>query len=119
MGVILIYGDSAEYMDIVEDNENIYALGGLVVDEEKQLVTLDGRNVKLTVTEYKILQMLMQNMGKTCTAAEIYETVWKLKAIDIENTIAVHIRHIREKIEYNPKEPQYLRVVWGSGYVMG
>ena len=90
--------------------------GGLVLDDMKKTVTVDGEPVKLTPMEYKILRYLMQNMERVLSTTQIYESVWDEKAVGAENTIAVHVRRIREKIEINPKEPKYLKVVWGIGY---
>ncbi|MBO4799444.1 MAG: winged helix-turn-helix transcriptional regulator, partial [Lachnospiraceae bacterium] len=84
-------------------------------DDLKQ-VTVDGNNVKLTPIEYSILLLLVKNLGKVFSIDEIYESIWNEEAIGADNTVAVHIRHIREKIEINPKEPKYLKVVWGVGY---
>jgi DNA-binding response OmpR family regulator len=77
---------------------------------------VDGNNVKLTPIEYSILLLLVKNLGKVFSIDEIYESIWNEEAIGADNTVAVHIRHIREKIEINPKEPKYLKVVWGVGY---
>jgi DNA-binding response OmpR family regulator len=77
---------------------------------------VDGEEVKLTPMEYNILLLLMKNKGKVFSIAQIYEQIWKEEAIGADNTVAVHIRHIREKIEINPREPRYLKVVWGVGY---
>ena len=90
--------------------------GGRVLDDMKKTVTVDGEPVKLTPMEYKILRYLMQNMERVLSTTQIYESVWDEKAVGAENTIAVHVRRIREKIEINPKEPKYLKVVWGIGY---
>lgn len=98
--------------------QNVYQSGGLWIDDERKEVSVDGELVKLTPMEYKILLFLMQNMGKVYSIDHIYENIWKEDALNAENTVAVHIRHIREKIEINPKEPQYLKVVWGIGYKM-
>lgn len=98
--------------------QNVYQSGGLWIDDERKEVSVDGELVKLTPMEYKILLFLMQNMGKVYSIDQIYENIWKEDALNAENTVAVHIRHIREKIEINPKEPQYLKVVWGIGYKM-
>lgn len=94
----------------------IFRSGGLVVDDERKEVTVDGEIVKLTPIEYRILLLLMQNQGKVFSISQIYENIWNEDAISGDNTVAVHIRHIREKIEINPKEPRYLKVVWGVGY---
>lgn len=89
---------------------------GLMLDKEAKLVTIDGDEVRLTAMEYKILKLLMENAGRVFSIDEIYERVWKEPSYNAENTVAVHIRRIREKIEINPKEPKYLKVVWGIGY---
>ncbi len=99
-----------------EKNENIYQTGGLLIDDTLKKVTVDEQEIKLTPTEYNILKFLMQNKGKVYSIAQIYENVWEEEAYGAENIIAVHIRHIREKIEINPKEPKYLKVIWGIGY---
>lgn len=91
-------------------------IGGLYADKELKSVTVDGEEAKLTPMEYKILVFLMENKGKVYSADDIYRNVWNEDVIVGDNTIAVHIRHIREKIEINPKEPKYLKVVWGVGY---
>ena len=96
--------------------KGVLQTGGLVLDDMKKTVTVDGEPVKLTPMEYKILRYLMQNMERVLSTTQIYESVWDEKAVGAENTIAVHIRRIREKIEINPKEPKYLKVVWGVGY---
>ena len=99
-----------------EVNRNVLVNGGLVLEDDKKQVTLDGEIVKLTPTEYKIVRLFMQNLGIVFSSAKIYESIWEEEAIAADNTVAVHIRHIREKIEINPKEPRYLKVVWGLGY---
>ena len=96
--------------------EAVYETGGLVVNDDLKKVTVDGEEVKLTPIEYNILLLLMKNMGKVYSISQIYEAIWNEKAIGADNTVAVHIRHIREKIEINPKDPRYLKVVWGVGY---
>jgi DNA-binding response OmpR family regulator len=93
-----------------------YKTGGLEIDDEQKLVWVDGEEVKLTPVQYKILQLLTANAGRVFSIEEIYERVWQESAYHAENTVAVHIRKIREKIEINPKEPKYLKVVWGIGY---
>ena len=98
---------------------HIYRVNGLVVDDEKRSVSVEGKEVRLTPIEYKILRLLVQERGKVLSIDQIYESIWHMKAIGADNTIAVHIRHIREKIEANPREPQYLKVVWGTGYKVG
>ena len=100
----------------VEVKENVYVTGGLVINDDTKEVTVDGENVKLTPIEYNILLLLVKNKGKVFSINQIYESIWEEDAIGADNTVAVHIRHIREKIEINPKEPKYLKVVWGVGY---
>ena len=99
-----------------EKKENVYQTGELILDDETKKVTSQGKEIKLTATEFKILKFLMKNKGKVYSIPEIYENVWKEESYGAENIIAVHIRHIREKIEINPKEPKYLKVIWGIGY---
>jgi len=99
-----------------EINPGAYQSGGLVVDDTCKTVTVDGNDVKLTPMQYKILLLLIKNKGKVFSINEIYESVWNEDSYNAENIIAVHIRNIREKIEINPKEPKYLKVVWGIGY---
>lgn len=98
------------------EQTEIYTVGGLCVNDELKEVTVDGENVKLTPLEYNILLLLVKNQGKVFSINQIYESIWNENAIGVDNTVAVHIRHIREKIEINPKEPRYLKVVWGVGY---
>ena len=98
------------------NNNKVYQTGGLEINDETKKVTGDGKEVKLTATEYNILKFLLENKGKVYSIPEIYENVWKEEGFGAENIIAVHIRHIREKIEINPKEPKYLKVIWGVGY---
>lgn len=93
-------------------------IGGIELDDRTKEVTLDGESVSLTRTEYDILKLLMENPGKVFSPNQIYEAVWKDNPYGTENTVAVHIRHLREKVEYNPAEPRYLKVVWGRGYKM-
>ncbi|HBV98361.1 MAG: PhoB family transcriptional regulator [Peptococcaceae bacterium BICA1-7] len=100
----------------LDTKSNVFKTGGLVVDDESKLITVDGDEVKLTPVQYKILKLLTANAGRVFSIDEIYEKVWKETAFNPENTVAVHIRKIREKIEINPKEPKYLKVVWGIGY---
>ena len=97
-------------------NDSIYQAGGLVINDELKEVTVDGEHVKLTPIEYNILLLLVKNHGKVFSINQIYESIWNEEAIGADNTVAVHIRHIREKIEVNPKDPRYLKVVWGVGY---
>ena len=98
------------------DNQNEFRTGGLVIRDDLKEVTVDGEKVKLTPIEYNILLLLVKNQGKVFSINQIYENIWNEEAIGADNTVAVHIRHIREKIEINPKEPRYLKVVWGVGY---
>ena len=91
-------------------------IGGLELDKDAKQITLDGEPVKLTPTEYKITELLMENAGRTFSADDIYTRIWNEESYSVENTVMVHIRHIREKIEINPSEPRYLKVVWGIGY---
>ena len=92
--------------------------GGIELDDKLKEVTLDGEPVNLTRTEYDILKLLMEHPGEVYSPKQIYEAVWKGSPCGVENTVAVHIRHLREKLEYNPAEPRYLKVVWGRGYKM-
>lgn len=106
------------FMERLEDkNENsrIHAIGGLEINEDNVEVTVDGETVKMTPIEYKILLLLVKNPGRVFSAEEIYERVWNERAVNTD-TIMVHVRNIREKIELNPREPKYLKVVWGVGY---
>ncbi|MGL4344731.1 MAG: response regulator transcription factor [Cellulosilyticaceae bacterium] len=98
--------------------QQVLTTGGLWVDTQSNRVLVDGETVKLTPTEYKILVYLMKNMGHILSITQIYENVWQETAYAPENTVAVHIRRLREKIEINPKEPKYIKVVWGSGYLI-
>lgn len=99
-----------------EESKGIYKTGGLYIDDERKEVTVEGERVRLTPLEYNILLFLVKNQGKVFSIDQIYENIWNEDAIGVDNTVAVHIRHIREKIEINPKEPRYLKVVWGVGY---
>lgn len=101
---------------IDKSNQAVYAVGGLSIDDEQKEVTVDGEPVRLTPIEYNILLLLVKKQGKVFSIDQIYESIWNEDAIGVDNTVAVHIRHIREKIEINPKEPRYLKVVWGVGY---
>ena len=107
----------AKYLNILEDKkeDNVYIIGGLELDENTVTVSVDGAQVKLTPLEFKILALLMKNPGRVFSAEEIYEKVWNERAVGTD-TIMVHVRNIREKIEVNPKKPNYLKVVWGIGY---
>lgn len=97
-------------------NEKTFQSGGLILNDDTKEVTVDGTEVRLTPTEYRILALLTANAGRVYTIYQIYDAVWEEPAFNPENTVAVHIRHIREKIEINPMEPRYLKVVWGTGY---
>lgn len=97
-------------------NEKTFQSGGLILNDDTKEVTVDGTEVRLTPTEYRILALLTANAGRVYTIYQIYDAVWEEPAFNPENTVALHIRHIREKIEINPKEPRYLKVVWGTGY---
>ena len=92
------------------------SIGGIELDDKAKEVTLDGESVSLTRTEYDILKLLLENKGRVFSPAQIYQTVWNDVAFGTENTVAVHIRHLREKLEYDPANPRYLKVVWGRGY---
>lgn len=98
------------------ENNALYQVGGLCMNDDTKEVTVDGEPVKLTPIECNILFLLVKNQGKVFSIDQIYENIWNEEAIGADNTVAVHIRHIREKIEINPKEPRYLKVVWGVGY---
>ena len=98
------------------ENDKIYSVGGLRINDDLKEVTVDGELVRLTPIEYNILLLLMKNQGRVFSINQIYEMIWNEEPIGADNTVAVHIRHIREKIEINPKEPRYLKVVWGVGY---
>ena len=109
------------YMLLGSGNQQLeakFTIGGIEMDDRAKEVTLDGEIVNLTRTEYDILKLLMEHPGEVYSPNQIYERVWKADAFGTENTVAVHIRHLREKIEYNPAEPRYLKVVWGRGYKM-
>ena len=97
-------------------SEHIYTTGGLTVNDDKKEVLVDGEPVRMTPIEYNILLLLMKNQGHVFSTTQIYESIWNKDALAADNTVAVHIRHIREKIEINPREPRYLKVVWGLGY---
>jgi DNA-binding response OmpR family regulator len=100
----------------LETKSNVCKSGGLIIDDESKIITVDGDEVHLTPVQYKILKLLTANAGKVFSIEEIYESVWNETSFSPENTVTVHIRKIREKIEINPKEPKYLKVVWGVGY---
>lgn len=98
------------------ENNALFQAGGLCINDETKEVMVDGEPVKLTPIEYNILLLLVKNQGRVFSIGQIYESIWNEEAIGADNTVAVHIRHIREKIEIDPKEPRYLKVVWGVGY---
>lgn len=100
----------------IKESEAIYTVGGLAINDDLKEVTVDGEQVKLTPIEYNILLLLVKHQGKVFSIDQIYENIWNENAVGVDNTVAVHIRHIREKIEINPKEPRYLKIVWGVGY---
>ena len=106
------------YVDLgsMEKKSGCFKTGGLEVDDDRKAVTVDGEQVVVTPIEYGILKLLTENAGRVFSMEQIYEAVWKEPAFSPENTVAVHVRRIREKIEINPKEPKYLKVVWGIGY---
>ena len=101
-----------------EDTAGVLTLGSVTLDDRTKAVTVDGEAVAVTPTEYAILQLLMANPGKVFSTKALYESVWQEAALGSEGAVAVHIRHLREKIEINPSEPRYLKVVWGQGYKM-
>lgn len=101
---------------VQDEKKEVYEVGGLSINDELKEVTVDSESVRLTPIEYNILLLLVKNQGKVFSIDQIYENIWNEEAIGADNTVAVHIRHIREKIEINPKEPRYLKVVWGVGY---
>ncbi len=105
--------------NLCENLEHIYRVDDLEINDSTRKVTVDGREVKLTPIEYSILKLLVMERGKVLSVDAIYENIWKMTPIGADNTIAVHIRHIREKIEDNPKKPKYVKLVWGTGYKVG
>lgn len=106
-----VFGNAAK-----DSSREIYSVGDLVIDDTNKEVTVMGEPVKMTPIEYNILKLLVRNKGRVFSIKDIYENIWKEDALSADNTVAVHISHIREKIEINPKEPRYLKVVWGVGY---
>lgn len=109
-----------QLVNMCSNIDRIYRVDGLVIDDIRRSVTVEGQNVRLTPIEYKILRLLVQQRGKVLSNSQIYENIWHVQAIGADNnTIAVHIRHIREKIESNPRDPKYLKAVWGNGYKVG
>ena len=103
---------------IEQNNDNLLINGSIAMDREQKIVTVDGESVKLTPTEFKILQLLMENVGTVFSSAQIYERIWEEDAYATDNIVSVHIRRIREKIEIDPKNPDYIKVMWGVGYRM-
>ncbi|NLN81646.1 MAG: response regulator transcription factor [Clostridiales bacterium] len=99
-------------------DDSVIVNGGLEINDAAKSVTVDGQEVSLTPVEYKIVRFLMENRGRVFSSAQIYESVWNEPSYGADNIVAVHIRHIREKIEINPKEPRYIKVIWGHGYKM-
>ena len=110
------YTSLGSIADQMQEGENIYHSGDLVINDNTKQVEVEGKEVKLTPTEYNILKFLTKNKGIVYSIEQIYENVWEEESYGAENIIAVHIRHIREKIEINPREPKYLKVIWGVGY---
>ena len=104
------------HLGTYKESQDEINVRGLTLNKQTKSVTVDGNEVRLTATEYKILELLMNNLGRVFSIEEIYERVWKEPFLNGENTVAVHVRRIREKIELNPREPKYLKVVWGIGY---
>lgn len=102
--------------NLAKEKEKVYSTGGLLIDDDLKEVTVDEEVINLTPLEYNILLFLVKNKGRVFSTAQIYENIWDEEAIGVDNTVAVHIRHIREKIEINPKDPRYLKVAWGIGY---
>ena len=102
----------------VQESNDVLTIGGISLDDRTRTVMVDGETATLTPTEYSILRLLMRNPGKVYSTKELYEAVWQEAAIGSEGAVAVHIRHLREKIEINPSDPRYLKVVWGQGYKM-
>lgn len=101
---------------MTQTDQHVYTTGGLVVNDERKEVYVDGELIRLTPIEYNLLKLLVRNKGRVFSISEIYEKIWKEPSYGADNIVAVHIRHIREKIEINPKDPKYLKVVWGIGY---
>ena len=100
-------------------SDGIYRTDNIEVNDQNHTVIVDGKDVKMTPIEYKILRLLVQEKGKILSIEQIYENIWDMPSMESRNIVAVHIRHIREKIEKNPKEPRYVKVVWGMGYKVG
>lgn len=102
--------------DVEKAQGSVYETGGLWLNDDLKEVRVDGELVRLTPIEYSILLLMMKNQGRVFSSRQIYESIWNEEAVAAENTVSVHVRHIREKIEINPREPRYLKVVWGLGY---
>lgn len=102
--------------ELEQEKKNVVIVGGLELYPDDKRLLVDGEQVKLTATEFKIMELLMKNPGRIFSAEDIYRNVWNEDGYAVENTVMVHIRHIREKVEINPKEPRYVKVVWGLGY---
>ncbi len=100
----------------VQSSNTVIKIGGVAIDDVSKIVTVDEEEIKLTPTEYDILKLFMQNPTKVFSPEKIYTTIWADSPVGVQNTVAVHIRHLREKIEINPSEPRYIKVVWGQGY---
>lgn len=100
----------------IAEDQNVFQSGGLVVNDDRKEVFVDGEPIKMTPIEYNLLKLLVKNKGRVFSIGEIYEQIWNEPSFGADNIVAVHIRHIREKIEINPKDPKYLKVVWGIGY---
>ena len=103
---------------VAEDNSAVFSNGGITMDDNAKSVTVDGERVSLTPIEYNILLLLMRHPGRVFSTGQIYEQVWNDPSLGSENTVAVHIRHLREKVEIDPANPRYIKVVWGLGYKM-
>ena len=103
---------------VAEDNSAVFSNGGITMDDNAKSVTVDGEQVSLTPIEYNILLLLMKHPGRVFSTGQIYEQVWNDPSLGSENTVAVHIRHLREKVEIDPANPRYIKVVWGLGYKM-
>lgn len=108
-----------QLVDMCAGVDRVYRVGGLVIDDIRRRVTVEGKNVRLTPIEYQILRLLVQKQGRALSNSQIYESIWQMQAIGADNTIAVHIRHIRQKIESDPGAPRYVKAVWGTGYKVG
>ena len=102
--------------NVADENMSVYRVGGLEINDDLKEVKVDGETIRLTPIEYNILLLLVKNAGKVFSIEQIYESIWNEEAVGADNTVAVHIRHLREKLEINPAEPRYLKVVWGQGY---